>query len=183
MTDEMKDEMKNDCAKWKDQLLEAALTGTSPRTPAGGLAEHMSKCANCTAELSALRAARERLDTFLPLVAQGAEPSVDFRARVLAAAEATRKTTHETTRGGAWPGWQWAAAAALIVAALVIGLTLHRKAGQSVPQNELAAAQKLSEWRAPSDVLLETPGREILQTTPRLGESYLPVPAKTDRED
>lgn len=171
--------MKNDCAKWKDQLLEAALTGTPPGTPAGGLAEHMSNCANCTAELSALRTRRERLDTLLPLVAQGAEPSVDFRARVLAAAEATR----ESTRGSRWRVWQWAGAAALIVAALAIGLTLYRRATQIVPQNELAAAQKLSEWRAPSDVLLETPGREILRTTPRLGESYLPVPAKTDRED
>lgn len=42
---------------------------------------------------------------------------------------------------------------------------------------------KLADWRAPSDVLLQTPGREILWTTPRLGESYLHLPAKTDKEE
>jgi len=170
--------MKNHCEKWKDPLLDAALTGIA----AGGLEEHMSNCADCTAELAALRARRERLDTLLPLVAQGSEPSVDFRARVLAAAEAAR----ETSRGAAWPAWQWAAAMAAIVAVLGIGFTLYRsevRTSGTVPQNELEAAQKLSEWRAPSDVLLEAPGREILRTTPRLGESYMPVPAKTDKEE
>ncbi len=52
-----------------------------------------------------------------------------------------------------------------------------------MPETELAAAEKLAEWRAPSDVLLETPGREILRTTPRLGESYLHVPVKTNEEE
>jgi hypothetical protein len=40
---------------------------------------------------------------------------------------------------------------------------------------ELAAAQKLAEWRAPSDSLLKTPGQEILKTTPKLGDAYFPV--------
>jgi hypothetical protein len=54
---------------------------------------------------------------------------------------------------------------------------------RTAPGTELAAAEKLAEWRAPSDVLLETPGQEILRTTPRLGESYLRVPVKTDQEE
>jgi anti-sigma factor RsiW len=167
--------MKNACAKWKDQLLEAALTGSA----AGGLEEHVLNCANCAAELAALRARRERLDALLPLVAQGAEPPADFRARVLAAAEAAS----EAKRGRPWRAWGLAGAMAATVATLVIGLTLHRRAVRTVPETELAAAQKLAEWRAPSDVLLETPGREILRTTPRLGESYLHVPVKTDEEE
>ncbi len=167
--------MKNDCAKWKDELLEAALT----RAAAAGLREHMSQCADCTAELAALRARSERLDTLLPLVARGSEPSADFRARVLAAADATG----ETSCGIAWPEWQRAGAmAAIIVAALVITFTLYRRDARTLPPSELTSAQKLSEWRAPSDVLLKTPGLEILQTTPRLGNSYMPVPAKTDKE-
>jgi hypothetical protein len=48
---------------------------------------------------------------------------------------------------------------------------------------DLAAAQKLAEWRAPSDVLLATPGQEILRTSPKLGESYLRVPAKKNEEE
>jgi hypothetical protein len=70
---------------------------------------------------------------------------------------------------------------AAIVAMLVVGFTLQRR--RIVPQGELAAAERLAEWRAPSDVLLETPGREILWKTPRLGESYLHVPVTKDREE
>jgi anti-sigma factor RsiW len=167
--------MKNDCTKWKDDLLEAALTGKA----AGGLEEHVLKCANCAEELAALRARRERLDALLPLVAQGAEPPAEFRARVLAAAE----PASEAKRGRSWRVWGLAGAMAVIVATLMIGLTLHRRAVRTVPETELAAAEKLAEWRAPSDVLLETPGREILRTTPRLGESYLHVPVKTGEEE
>ncbi len=65
----------------------------------------------------------------------------------------------------------------------MIVLTLHRGTVPAVPEAELAAAEKLVEWRAPSDVLLETPGRDILRATPRLGESYLHVPVKTDEEE
>ena len=52
-----------------------------------------------------------------------------------------------------------------------------------IPVDELAAAQKLAEWRAPSDGLLVTPGQEMLLTMPRLGESYLNVPLKKDEEE
>src|SRR5260370_31506400 len=167
--------MKNDCTKWKDQLLEAAMTGTA----ACGLEEHVLKCANCAEELEALRARRERLDVLLPLVAQGAEAPAEFRARVLAAAEAAS----EAKRGRPWRGWGLAGAMAVIVATLMIGLTLHRRAVRTVPETQLAAAEKLSEWRAPSDVLLEAPARETLRTTPRLRESYLHVPMETDEEE
>jgi hypothetical protein len=65
----------------------------------------------------------------------------------------------------------------------MVGLTLRRRIGPAVPEDELAAAQKLAEWRAPSDGLLMTPGQEILKTMPRLGKSYLNVPVKTDEEE
>src|SRR5260370_15365627 len=76
--------MKKACEKWSDQLLEAALTGAT----AQDLEEHLRACTNCSEELSELRARKARLDALLPLTAQAAGPSVDFRARVLAAAEA-----------------------------------------------------------------------------------------------
>ncbi|GAC1620902.1 MAG: hypothetical protein PVS2B2_14750 [Candidatus Acidiferrum sp.] len=167
--------MKNDCTKWKDQLIEAALAGTA----AGDLEEHVLKCADCAEELAALRARRERLDALLTLVVQGAEPPPGFRARVLAAAEAAS----EVKRARPWRVWGLAGAMAMLVATLMIGLTWHRRVVRTVPETELAAAEKLAEWRAPSDVLLETPGREILRTMPRLGESYLHVPIKTDEEE
>jgi hypothetical protein len=166
--------MKNDCTKWHDQLLEAALTGTVPPD----LQQHLSACPRCTEEFLALHDRRERLDALLPLVAQGAEPSPDFRARVLAAAEAAR----QTRRTSPWLAWGLAAAAALLVAALITSFALRSRTSPPVPQAELATAQKLAEWRAPSDFFLETPGSELLRTTPKLGVSYLIVPAKTDKE-
>jgi len=167
--------MKNAYEKWKDPLREAALTGTMAKD----LEEHLRSCAKCSAELDEVRARAARLDALLPLVAQGAEPSANFRARVLAAAAAAR----EGKRARPWRVWTLAGAATVVVVVLMIAMTLQRRAARMIPGDELAAAQKLAEWRAPSDGLLVTPGREILRTMPRLGESYLNVAVKTDEEE
>ena len=167
--------MKNACENWKDSLREAALTGTTAKD----LEEHLRSCAKCSAELDEVRARAARLDALLPLVAQGAEPSADFRARVLAAAEATG----EGKRGRPWRVWTLAGATVVVVTLLVVGVTSLRRNGPAIPAGEVAAAQKLAEWRAPSDGLLRTPGQEILKGMPRLGQSYLPVPVKTDEEE
>jgi len=167
--------MKNACESLKDQLLEAALTGSL----AAGLEEHLRTCTICSEEMDNVRTRKARLDTLLPLVAQGSEPSANFRARVLAAAEAAR----EGKQARPWRVWTLAGATAVVVAVLMIGVTLQRRAARMIPRDELAAAQKLAEWRAPSDGLLVTPGQEILRTMPRLGESYLNVPVKTDEEE
>jgi len=79
--------------------------------------------------------------------------------------------------------WTLAGAAAAVAVVLIIGVNLQRRTARMIPGAELAAAQKLAEWRAPSDGLLVTPGQEILRTMPRLGESYLNVPAKADEEE
>jgi anti-sigma factor RsiW len=167
--------MKNTCEKWKDQFVEVALTGTAARD----LEEHLQSCANCSTELDEVRARRARLDALLPLMVQGVEPAADFRARVLAAAGAAK----EGRRARPWRVWALAGATAVVAAALMAGLILLRRNGPAVPEDELAAAQKLAEWRAPSDGLLMTPGREILKGMPRLGESYLNVTVKTDEEE
>ena len=165
------DAKTNGCAKWKDPLLEAAVTETA----SSALEAHLSLCARCTQQLAVLRAKQERLDALLPLVAQGAEPSEEFRARVLSATEAASAQR----RARLWPTWSLTGGTAVIAAVLVIGWALYRKAGPAVPEAELAAAEKLTEWRAPSDVLLEATGTDILRTTPKLGESYLPMIPKT----
>jgi anti-sigma factor RsiW len=166
--------MKNACEKWKDPLLEAALTGTTRKD----LEEHLKGCANCAAELHELRARRARLDAVLPLVAREGEPSAGFRARVLTAAE----SAGERKRARPWRVWRLAWATTVVVTLLIVGLTLLRRSGPAVPEG-LAVAQKLAEWRAPTDGLLLTPGREILNTTPQLGKSYLNVPVKTGEEE
>lgn len=166
--------MKDACEKWKDQLLEAALTGATTKD----FEEHLRACAICSRELDAVRAREAQLDELLPLVARGAEPPADFRAQVLAAAEAARGAS----RARRWRVWTLAGATAAIVA-LMIGATMYHRAAQRIPEKELAAVQRLAEWRAPSDALLTTPGQEILRTMPRLGESYLSVPVKKNEEE
>jgi anti-sigma factor RsiW len=167
--------MKSPCEKWKDALLEAALTGK----PAGALASHLESCATCAAELTALEARRAQLDAVLPRITQGAELSPDFRARVLATADASaQKST--------WLSWRprvLAGAATLAAVVLAVSIAQNRRSAQFVPQEELAAAQKLAEWRAPSDGLLATPGQEFLRNVPKLGKSYLDVPAGKNQED
>jgi len=167
--------MNGACEKWKDQLLEAALVGATTKD----LEEHLRGCAKCSTELDEVRARAARLDALLPLVARGAEPSADFRARVLAAAEAAS----EGKRARPWRAWTLAGAAAVVVVVLMIAVTWQRRTVGMIPGDELAGAQKLAEWRAPSDGLLRTPGQEILRTMPKLGESYLNVPVKKDEEE
>jgi anti-sigma factor RsiW len=167
--------MKNACERWKGQLREAALTGASSLE----LAEHLQTCAHCSEELRDLEARTARLDTLLPRVVQGGEPSTDFRARVLAAAEAGGKRK----RARRWQAWMLAGAGATAAIILVVGAVWHRGTTGKIQPDELATAQKLAEWRAPTDSLLATPGREILRTTPKLGESYLNVPMKEVEEE
>ncbi len=155
--------MNDNCSKWKDPLLEAALA----ENIAGELQDHLSHCAGCTRKLALLRARRERMDNILPLLGSQRGPSLEFQARVLAAAEA-----QDPRRNVLRQPWLFATAAAVIVIAMVMAIVrLPKFAGPS--QAELAAAQKLSQWHAPSDALLSVPGQEILRNVPKLGESYL----------
>jgi hypothetical protein len=182
--------MKSECAKYKDLLLEAALDGTSKgtskETSKGTFDEHLRQCDDCASELQTLRARREMMDALLPMVAGEAEPGGGFRAQVLAAAEAGS----EKKRAGQRRVWVLAGTIAVLVLVMAGGLVLKRRmaqtveraSGQATPTNQLVAAQTLAVWRAPSDVLLQTPGQEFLRTTPKLGESYLSSPLQTIEE-
>lgn len=163
--------MKQACEKWKDHLLEAALTGARPKD----FQLHLRDCKGCAAELRELEAIQARQDALLPLLVRGSQPSADFRIRVLAAAEARS----ERKRAPRWRVWALvgATAAAATVFMAQRGIVRRDEA------KELAGAQKLAEWRAPSDSLLATPGQEILKKTPRLDESYFTVPVKSVEEE
>ena len=169
--------MKAVCEKWKDLLLEAALSGAAPKD----LEEHLRSCQNCAAELRSLQARRVQLDALLPMVAKASEPSAGFRARVLATAEAAAGERKHVSRLRAWAALAGASATAVTV--LVVGMLWHRESQRKIQVTELEGAQKLAEWRAPSDTLLATPGREILRTTPKLGESYFHVPMSKVEEE
>ena len=168
--------MKAACEKWKDLLLEAALSAAAPKD----LEKPLRSCQNCAAQLRSLQARRVQLDALLPMVAKAAEPSAGFRARVLAAAEAAAGERKRVSRLRAWV---LAGASATAVTVLVVGMLWHRESQRKIQVTELEGAQKLAEWRAPSDTLLATPGREILRTTPKLGESYFHAPMSKVEEE
>lgn len=154
--------MKNTCTKWKDALLEAALTETTDKE----LECHLSQCVDCAAELKTLRARKEQMNELLPQVACAAEPSPNLSARILAAAE----TSAASRRPVSWRMWALAGVAAAIVVVAILIFSLNRK--PDLNEAELRQAQALAQWQAPSDVFLDFPGRELLSTTPKLGESY-----------
>jgi len=166
--------MNTDCAHRDDALLEAALTGIVD----AALAAHLPRCARCTQQLAALQLRRQRLDALLALDAQRTQPPADLRVRVahaVAAADAARR--------GPRRSWVMATATALTVAGLAVSLSVHRSAGRAERAADLAGPPVLAEWRAPTDALLVVPGQNFLRAAPKLGESYLRVPARTDEED
>ena len=162
--------MNNACTKWKDRLLEAALGETTPE-----LEGHLAQCAQCSAELVALKARRERLDTLLPMIARAEEPSPALRARIIAAAEAAamRRRLHF--------GRRWVLAGAMTLIAIAGFISWLGTPKDQIRDADLRAAQALAEWRAPTDVLLRSPGAQWLNSTPKLGESYIKMPAQTGK--
>jgi hypothetical protein len=82
--------------------------------------------------------------------------------RLLARARPRAGTGKEALRLGR-PALALAAAAAVF---LGIALLDPRKPPPSLPS--------ITEWRSPTDFLLQTPGREVLESLPRFGEGLIP---------
>jgi hypothetical protein len=68
--------------------------------------------------------------------------------------------------GARRPQARWFAAAACALIALLAFLWI--RSVQRRPDDKTVAS--ISEWKAPTDFLLETPGRELLRTVPEIGE-------------
>ena len=61
---------------------------------------------------------------------------------------------------------RWLAATACALAALLAFFWI--RSAQRRPEETTAAS--ITEWKAPTDFLLETPGRELLRTVPEIGQ-------------
>ncbi|HLK07001.1 MAG TPA: hypothetical protein VKV30_03640 [Candidatus Angelobacter sp.] len=73
--------------------------------------------------------------------------------------------------------WFAAAGCALIVVIAILLLRSKR------PNRDEVSMVSITEWKAPTDFLLETPGREILQTVPEIGkwQGYTAATSAGDR--
>jgi len=103
------------------------------------------------ADLRAAFAALRRDDS---ASAPGFEP-------LLAAAEARSKAAADRSRRLLVPVMAGTLAAAALVALVI---TAVRR-----PAAPLPSLASIEQWTAPTDFLLETPGREFLETVPRIG--------------
>jgi hypothetical protein len=66
-----------------------------------------------------------------------------------------------------------------VLCLMVTAGLLHRMNRVHAPVLDVANPSILS-WRAPTDFLLETPGRALLSTVPKIGEMPGPVPAPSE---
>ncbi len=89
--------------------------------------------------------------------------------RLLARARA--RTGGEAFRIGR-PALTLATAAALLLGIALLDL---RKPSRSLP------VPSISEWRSPTAFLLQTPGREVLESIPRFGEGLIPTESNERR--
>jgi hypothetical protein len=163
--------MTNGSPERKDQQFETALGADA----AAEFAEHLLTCRGCAEALSALRMRWEKLERLLPQITSGAGLPTDFRARVLSAVE-----TSEPSRRFRW---RLVFAGVAVAAAVVLALAVRDAWVRRRDDARLVPVERIAQWRAPSDVFLETPGRRNLQTGPRLGDSIVNLPVTQKQED
>lgn len=179
------------CREWKNEMLELA-AGESDVTRESGaesprLEAHIKGCAGCASAMTELRAQAARLDAALPRVADGAELRDGFETRVfarIAAGETQGSAAHVGGNSwGApwWSGWRIRLAAAGVVCTVVVATVVWPQVKKYWHIGEPVVS--ITEWRSPTDSLLQTPGQELLRSTPKLGQVYFRVEEKTSRTE
>ncbi len=155
------------CPKWKDGLLDLALGVPAPSK----LEAHLKTCAACSAALVELRARRQQMDTVLPRLMRGIEPSGALRARLMALPETAPPRTQ------AWPARVrvLAAAALVFVAAVTLVISSHRRMGPREPDQVFVSGGGLAEWQSPTGSLLRSSAGELIRSGPDLGRFYFPL--------
>lgn len=81
------------------------------------------------------------------------------------------KTRRSNATAPAWRLGGLVAVTACLVATIVCVSLLQRTHPQMVRVRNRPAVS-LTQWNAPTDFLLETPGRELLRTVPAIGVAY-----------
>jgi anti-sigma factor RsiW len=113
------------CEEWKEKLALHAGGDLAPEERAG-VEEHLAQCAGCRAEFQKLEAAVSFASGFAPRVPAADEFLAGVRAK---RARLLRRLV-----------LKYSAAAAVVVAALAVGVLLVLWSGTGVPEGEVAAA-------------------------------------------
>ena len=162
----------NVCPSWKDRLLDYALDAPAvlDATARSEVEEHVKACPACAEALRTWRGRRQEMDAGLGGLARGGEPPSGFRARTLARIKAAPAPLPWRL---AWAG----APAALVLIALAAAWSLYRSGGTSIElrREQWVATRELVEWRSPTESLMRSSLGELLQSTPRLGDFYIPL--------
>jgi hypothetical protein len=152
------------CDRWRESLAEFALG--APANP--GLAEHLAKCASCSATLTGMQSLGGEIDRGIEQLAF-AEPDVDGAARILAEVG----TRAEQSRWWRPEGRTIAAAFAVVAfLATTVGISWRHRAQSEETERALSAAAGISRWKSPTRELLRSPYDGLLKAAPRLGETY-----------
>ena len=61
------------------------------------------------------------------------------------------------------------AAVAVVLVTMVTAILLFRPPRRKPPRYAPKSVTSITEWKAPTDFLLATPGRELLETVPQIG--------------
>jgi hypothetical protein len=162
------------CREWKDEILQFVVTGNEAgaerSAEARRLESHLKGCAECAEFFAELRARTLRIDAALPKLVDAPEMSEGFEARVMA-----RIADQQTPSGkNWWTGWGMRLATAGVVCAVVVGAVAWPQIKKlwEVPETP---AISITTWRSPTDSLLQTPGNELLERVPKVGDVYLPL--------
>ncbi len=173
------------CKEWKALLADFALGDTETRhggeTQKLRLEAHLKDCSGCSSGVSELRARAARMDRAMREMAGTASPSAGFDARLMARIE--------TSRGARWwSGWlgdprvRMRFAATGVICAAILAATVGPRVYTAMFGGRVTEPTvTISTWQSPTDSLLQTPGREILNKSPKLVEVYFPLKPKTKR--
>jgi anti-sigma factor RsiW len=151
------------CEHWRETLGEHALGSAADPE----LAEHLRKCAACSAALAKMQSLTREIDAGVRrLVAE--EPEANGAARIVAEVDARAEQDRWLPTGRAIA----AAFTAVVFLAASLGVLWRLRVQREDAERALSVAARISSWKSPTQKLLRSPYESELKGTPRLGEGF-----------
>ena len=152
------------CDQWREALADFALGSPGDSR----LAEHLGKCAGCSAALAMMQSLTREIDAGVRQLVSG-EPDVDGAARILAEVG----TKAEQAR---WLPTGRTIAAAFAVAVLLtfsLGELWRLRTQREETERALSAAAEIFTWKSPTRELLRSPYDSLLKKRATPGRNFL----------